>query len=222
MPCMPRSRWPSLRWSPRRRPAPRLLSHAACLRATKGQPRTASYRWVPWLFSQSTRPTCRHLPLTADHRPPFLTTTPLHCLRSSRFPLIGSRSKATARAGFVGWTTTPHASPSHATRWSRASRSGSRNGKATPLTSTLARLFPTSDIAKSLKFNIYSSAPTFHPLPLSYADFVKFKEVLIDDGLLTTTTPFPPRKPMRSLFGGLRCAVQLQYVAQLYPRAAMV
>ena len=82
-------------------------------------------------------------PPTAHRRPPAAIPDhkPLHCLRSSRFPLIGSRSKATARAGFVGWTTTPHASPSHATRWSRASRSRSRNGKATPLTSTLARLF---------------------------------------------------------------------------------
>mmetsp|Transcript_25818 Transcript_25818/g.60347 ORF Transcript_25818/g.60347 Transcript_25818/m.60347 type:complete len:247 (+) Transcript_25818:1420-2160(+) len=41
-----------------------------------------------------------------------------------------------------------------------------------------------------------------------YAEFVKFKDVLIDEGLLTTITPFPPRKPMRSLFGGLSNAAK--------------
>mmetsp|Transcript_6598 Transcript_6598/g.13488 ORF Transcript_6598/g.13488 Transcript_6598/m.13488 type:complete len:634 (-) Transcript_6598:238-2139(-) len=41
-----------------------------------------------------------------------------------------------------------------------------------------------------------------------YAEFVKFKDVLIDEGLMTTITPFPPRKPMRSLFGGLSNAAK--------------
>lgn len=41
-----------------------------------------------------------------------------------------------------------------------------------------------------------------------YADFVEFKDRLIDDGLLVTTTSFPARYPLRSLLGGLTDAAK--------------
>lgn len=36
-----------------------------------------------------------------------------------------------------------------------------------------------------------------------YSDFVKFKQLLIDEGSLFTSMPFPPHFPLRSLLGGL-------------------